>query len=128
MNYPKAARLINGWLEVVTGGYEIKTAFATTGGVTPVTTIVPGVPGRSIRVLGYRLQARHSNAGVGTVRFQDNTGQALSQLWDLNPREGCVVNSGPTGFEFQVPQGRYLELLQTNIPDAFNVHVLYIEV
>lgn len=127
MEFPRAIRLVNGWLEVVTGGYQVKTAFVTTGGA-PVTTIVSAVAGRSIRVLSYRLQARNSNASVANARFQDNTRQALSQIWDLNPREGCVVNSGPTGFEFQAVPGIAVEVLQNNAADSFNATVIYIEV
>lgn len=127
MQRPNAARLVNGWLEVLSGGYQVKSVAIQVGGAIQ-TTVVPAVPGRKIRVLGYRLQARASNPATGIIALVDGAGGAWSQNWDLNPREGCVVNSGQGTFEFETGVGERLTTVQGDAAHAFSVTVIYIEV
>jgi hypothetical protein len=123
---PKALRLINGYFEVFTGGYPVKPAFAATGG-SVTKEIVAAVAGKKIRVLAYRLQARSTNPAAGSIHFHDGLSQR-SQAWDLNPREGCAVQSGDALFEFETAAGQPLNTVQTDAAHAYNVTVLYIEV
>lgn len=128
MELPKALRQINGWLEVLSGGYEIKRAkvIASTTGATPLVSVVAG---RKIRVLGYRLQARAVNSAAVNAGFVDSDGAALTAApdWDLNPREGVVADGLPVGYEFETPAGKGLQAnLSAN--QAVMFHVIYCEV
>jgi len=126
--FPAALRIVNGWLEILSGGFEIKRAkvVASTTGATP---IVAAVTGKQIRVLGYRLQARAVNSAVVNAGFVDTTGAALSTApdWDLNPREGVVAEGLPVGSEFETPVSTGL---QANLSgnQAVMYHVIYCEV
>lgn len=125
---PKALRVINGWLEILSGGYEIKRA-KVTANTTGATLLIAAVAGRKIRVLGYRLQARAVNAAVVNAGFVDTTGAAIAGApdWDLNPREGVVADGLPVGFEFESPTG---EGVQANLSanQAVMCHLIYCEV
>lgn len=119
---------MNGWLEILSGGYEIKRAkvIASATGATP---LVAAVAGRKIRVLGYRLQARAGNSAVVNAGFLDTTGAAVDSApdWDLNPREGVVADGLPVGSEFETPISTGL---QANLSANQSVmyHVIYCEV
>lgn len=128
MQLPKALRIINGWLEIFDGGYEVKRkkVVATVTGRTP---LVAAVTGKRLRVLGYRLQARAANSAVVNAAFVDSDGTALADApdWDLNPREGVVAEGLPVGYEFETPVGKGLEAnLSGN--QAVMYHVIYCEV
>ena len=129
MELPKALRVIHGWLEVLGGGYEIKTAFGTFSGSASV-LVVAAISGKRLRVLGYRIQAAGSNGAIGAFTLGDTSGGgvAIGQPWDLNPREGCVVNSGPVGFECQTDIGHSLTMRLSNPALACHASVIYIEV
>lgn len=126
--FPAAIRIVNGWLEILAGGFEVKRAkvVASTTGATP---LVAAVAGKKIRVLGYRLQARAVNGAVVNAGFVDSTGAAISTApdWDLNPREGVVAEGLPVGYEFETPVGTGL---QANLSgnQAVMYHVIYCEV
>lgn len=126
---PKALRLINGWLEVITGGYEIKTAKGTFSGSASV-LFVAAITGKRIRVLGYRFCAQAANGAVLTVSLGDTSGGGtqIGQSWDLNPREGCVVNSGPVGWECQTDVAQSLTVRLSNPALGVHASVIYIEV
>lgn len=126
MSFPTALRIVNGWLEILTGGYQIKSTFGTVTGSTAV-DIVAAVPGKKIRVLNYRLQARAANTVPVILAFSDGGG-LLSQFWDVNPREGVVCNGLPVGFEFETGVGQKLQVLLSDGTQAANVSVLYCEV
>lgn len=125
---PHALRTINGWLEILSGGYEIKRA-KVTATITGPTSLVAAVAGRKIRVLGYRLQARAVNSAAVNAGFVDSTGAALSTApdWDLNPREGVVAEGLPVGYEFETPLNTGL---QANLSgnQAVMFHIMYCEV
>lgn len=129
MEFPRALRLVHGWLEVLTGGYEVKTAFGVFSGSLDV-LCVAAVTGKRLRVLGYRFQALGSNGSIGTFSLGDTSGGGvqIGQAWDLNPREGCIVNSGPVGFECQTEIGQSLTVRLSNAALACYASVIYIEV
>lgn len=126
--FPSALRLVNGWLEILAGGFEVKRA-KITAAVTGATPIVAAVSGKKIRVLGYRLQARAGNSAVVNAGFVDSDGTALAEApdWDLNPREGVVAEGLPVGYEFETSTGKGV---QANLSgnQAVMYHVLYCEV
>lgn len=128
MKFPSALRIVNGWLEIMAGGFEVKRAKvipSTTG----ATALIAAVPGRKIRVLGYRLQARSGNSAAVNAGFVDTDGSALTDApdWDLNPREGVVAEGLPVGFEFETASGKGLQAnLSGNQPVMY--HVIYCEV
>jgi hypothetical protein len=104
------------------GSGVTKTAFvnATASGNT---TIVAGVTGKKIRVLGYRIQAQ----GTVNVKFVDSSPQDLTFTWKLQDREGAV-SSAPTGaFEFETAASASLQI---NLSAAVQVgaQVIYVEV
>lgn len=129
MRFPSAVRIVNGFLEVLDGGYEIKTAFGVFSGSASV-LFVPAVSGKRIRVLGYRFQALGSNGAMGTFTLGDTSGggAAIWQSWDLNPREGCIVNSGPVGWDCQTDVGHSLTVRLGNPAMACSASVIYVEV
>jgi|CXWL01.1.fsa_nt_gi hypothetical protein len=129
MIFPSAVRIVNGFIEVLAGGYEIKTAFGIFSGSASV-LFVPAVSGKRIRILGYRFQAIGSNGAMGTFLLGDTSGGgvAIGQSWDLNPREGCIVNSGPVGYDCQTDVGQSLTVRLGNPAMACYASVIYIEV
>lgn len=128
MQLPLATRLINGFLDIVAGGYEIKTAslIATQTGATP---LLAPVTSRKLRVLSYRIQARAANTQAVTAGFVDSDGAAIvsAPSWDLNPREGAIPSALPVGYEFETPSGKGLSA-NLSASQAVMYHVIYCEV
>jgi hypothetical protein len=104
------------------GSGVTKTAFvnATAAGNT---TIVAGVTGKKIRVLGYRIQAQ----GTVNVKFVDSASQDLTFTWKLQDREGAVCSAPPGAFEFETAASASLQI---NLSAAVQVgaQVIYVEV
>jgi hypothetical protein len=104
------------------GSGVTKTAFvnATAAGNT---TIVAGVTGKKIRVLGYRIQAQ----GTVNVKFVDSSPQDLTFTWKLQDREGAVSSAPLGAFEFETAVGASLQI---NLSAAVQVgaQVIYVEV
>jgi hypothetical protein len=104
------------------GSGVTKTAFvnATASGNT---TIVAGITGKKIRVLGYRIQTQ----GTVNVKFVDSSPQDLTFTWKLQDREGAVSNAPLGAFEFETAVGASLQI---NLSAAVQVgaQVIYVEV
>lgn len=100
----------------------VKAAFAnpSAAGNTP---LVAAVPGSKIRVIAYRLQG----GGTVNVKFTDTDGVDISQTWEFQAREGCVVAAAPNSFEFESAVGKGV---QVNLSGAILAHcsVQYVEV
>lgn len=110
----------------VVGAASVFARLATSGN----NALISAVALKTITVLGYRLQA--SNA-VGTttitVYFTDTAGSPaqLSQVWELQAREGVVATAPPGAFEFQVGVGLGLQV-NLSASTAIGVSVLYTQV
>jgi hypothetical protein len=104
---------------------NVRTAFAdpSAAGNTP---LIPQPPaGSKIRVIAYRLQTGFS--GPLSMKFTDTDGNPLSQTWDFNAREGCIVSSLPGSFEFQTPMDKGVQINLSG-PLQAHVSVQYVEV
>lgn len=112
---------MRGWIFAT----NVRVAFAdpNTIGDSPLVPVPP--PGSKIRVIAYRLQAGFT--GPISIKFTDTDGTPLSQTWDFNAREGCVVSSLPGSFEFQTLMDKGV---QVNLSTGLQTHVSvqYVEV
>lgn len=105
---------MRGWIFAT----NIRVAFADPSAMGDSPLIPVPQPGSKIRVIAYRLQAGYN--GPLSMKFTDTDGTPLSQTWDFNAREGCVVSSLPESFEFQALEGKGVQI---NLSAALQGHV-----
>lgn len=87
--------------------------------------LIAPVLGSKLRIIAYRLQCGFT--GPLSMKFTDTDGNPLSQTWDFNAREGCIVVAAERAFEFQTPNDKGLQI---NLSQAVQGHVAvtYVEV
>lgn len=119
---PADSRLVSGTLDDGAGtSMDVKDAFGMDNTAADH-TVIAAVVGKTIRVVGYQLQA---HGGENEVYFKDSGG-TVSHTWQLGDREGVVCE--PTALGYFSGTGDNVAL-QINLSQAVDVewHIQYVE-
>lgn len=105
---------MRGWIFAT----NIRVAFADPNTIGDSPLIPAAQAGHKIRVIAFRLQAGFT--GPLSMKFTDTDGTPLSQTWDFEAREGCIVAAPKESFEFQTLAGKGVQI---NLSAALQGHV-----
>lgn len=90
------------------------------------TTIVPGVPGKKIRVIGYAVTSQTANAAVN-LQFRSDLLTILGEIRELDGNLFCAYVGSPESPAFETGVGEALNI-NLSILKAVVGHLTYIEV